>query len=485
MPVRDRHSLKGLLSDMQQPSDHTPRSRAIFFIGIGGIGMSALAQYCLYYGYTVGGYDHVRKPVSDRLETEGVQILYDDDPSLLPETFRAGQSDLTVVYTPAIHEDNRLRQYYREHGIEEIKRAELLGRITRLHQALCVAGSHGKTTTSSLLAHLLRQSHLGANAFVGGLMLNYDLENILLDESSDYVVVEADEFDRSFHRLTPYGAIVTATEADHLDIYGTEEAYVEAFRQFTELLPDDGILIAEEHAAIDPARLREGVQLYRYGSGPRCDYRYQHITYEGDRLFFDLQTPDGLIEHLELGTPIRINVLNATAAIALALHIGVTETELRPALASYRGIHRRFERTPIGQDGPIVIDDYAHHPGEVRRSLQSIMELYPGKRITLVFQPHLYSRTRDFMEDFGKALSLVDDVILLPIYPAREEPIPGITSQALLEYITSPESCIVSPNDLLEELDHHRFDILVMMGAGDIEFEVLKVIDHLREHRSH
>lgn len=460
--------------------DPKPSSRAIFFIGIGGIGMSALAEYFLYYGYTVGGYDHVRKPVSDRLEALGAEILYDDDPTLLPEPFRADQPGLTVVYTPAIHEDNGLRTYYRGHGVPQIKRAELLGQVTRRHKALCVAGSHGKTTTSSLLAHLMRRSHLGVNAFIGGLMLNYDSNNLLLDEESDYVVVEADEFDRSFHRLTPYAAIVTATEADHLDIYGTAAEYVAAFGIFVGLLRPGGFVIAEEEAEIHPESLPEGTRLYRYGASEQCDYYYDRVSYEGEHLFFDLHTPDGVLRHLELGTPIRINVLNATAAIAMALRVGLTEEEIRPALADYRGIHRRFERTRIGTDGPVVIDEYAHHPGEVRRSLLSIRELYPGKRITLVFQPHLYSRTKDFMEDFGKALSTVDDVILAPIYPAREEPIPGVTSEALLEQITSPHKRVVPLESLPEELEHHSFDVLVMMGAGDIEFEIPKVIDHLR-----
>lgn len=455
--------------------------KAIFFIGIGGIGMSALAEYFLYYGYTVGGYDHVRKPVSDRLEQLGAQILYDDDPEQLPEAFRADQEGLVVVYTPAIHEDNHLRAYYSAAGVKQIKRSELLGKVTRRHKALCVSGSHGKTTTSSLLAHLMRRSHLGVNAFVGGLMLNYDSQNLLLDEESDYVVVEADEFDRSFHRLSPFAAIVTATEADHLDIYGTPAEYVAAFRHFVSLVSPEGFVIAEEHAEVGCDALTDGTRLYRYGQTDRCDYYYSNVSYEGDRLFFDLHTPEGVLERLELGTPIRINVLNATAAVAMALLVGLTEEEIRPALADYRGIHRRFERTYITPEGPIVIDEYAHHPGEVKRSLLSIRELYPGKRLTLVFQPHLYSRTRDFMDDFGEALSTVDDVILSPIYPAREEPIPGVTSEALLERVTSPHKCVVPLEELPEELAKHPFDVLVMMGAGDIEFEIPHVIDHLRE----
>lgn len=464
----------------------TPEPReckSIFFIGIGGIGMSALAEYFLYYGYTVGGYDHVRKPVSDRLEKLGAEIIYDDDPELLPEPFRAEEEGLRVVYTPAIHEDNRLRAYYSAAGVRQIKRSELLGQVTRLHRALCVAGSHGKTTTSSLLAHLMRHSHLGVNAFIGGLMLNYDSQNLLLDESSDYVVVEADEFDRSFHRLSPYAAVVTATEADHLDIYGTPAEYVAAFREFVHLVSPEGFVIAEEHAEVGCDTLQEGTRLFRYGASDRCDYFYSEVRYEGDRLFFDLHTPEGVMKGLELGTPIRINVLNATAAVAMALLIGLTEEEIRPALADYRGIHRRFERTRIGSDGPIVIDEYAHHPGEVKRSLLSIRELYPGKRLTLVFQPHLYSRTRDFMEEFGEALSTVDDVILAPIYPAREEPIPGITSEALLEHVTSSRKCVTPLDRLPKELEKHSFDVLVMMGAGDIEFEIPQVIDHLREVR--
>ncbi len=452
-------------------------SKAIFFVGIGGIGMSALARYFLYYGYTVGGYDRTRTSNTIDLEEKGAHILYSDDPELLPSAFRA-PADFRVVYTPAIHEDNRIRSYFSAEGYTQVKRAEILGEITRRHRALCVAGTHGKTTTSTLLAHLLSTSHIGANAFLGGISLNYR-SNLLLDEACPYVVVEADEYDRSFHRLHPDHAIITATEPDHLDIYGTAEAYHEAFDHFVDLLPSGGTLFVHEDAVIRSHP--HGVLRYSYGQKETSDYRYSHLTYEGGELYFDWHYPGGVLQRLQIGTPIEVNVLNATAALALAQELGVTEAELRAGLATFRGARRRFERT-ILPDGRVVVDDYAHHPDEIRASLDSIHRLYPGHHITVVFQPHLYSRTRDFLEEFGASLSVTDDLLLLPIYPAREEPIPGVTSEAILPYLHATHKSVVAKADLIEELEkHHPFDILVMMGAGDIEFEIPKVIAHFSE----
>ncbi|MBR8703882.1 UDP-N-acetylmuramate--L-alanine ligase [Porphyromonas levii] len=451
-------------------------SKRYFFIGIGGIGMSAIARYFLAKGEQVGGYDRIRSKVSSGLEEAGAEILYEDTPELIPSAFQA-PNEVVVVYTPAIHMDNRIRQYYAQHGYEQIKRAVVLGEITRMQEALCVAGTHGKTTTSTLLAHLLEQSHIGTNAFLGGVSQNTG-SNLYLHEESPYVVIEADEYDRSFHQLTPTHTIITSTEPDHLDVYGTAEAYREAFQIFAEKTKDNGLILLNEEATLQP--LRPQLQLRTYGKSAECDYYYSNIHYEEDQLYFDWHYPGGCYSRLLIGTPIEINVLNATAALALAQHLGATEEELRTGLASFLGSRRRFERWLNEPNRPIMIDDYAHHPDEIRASLSSIRRLYPDKEIAVVFQPHLYSRTADFLREFASALSIVDNVIMIPIYPAREEPIPGVTSEAVLRYVTAPRKACVPKAELVDELKKHRFDILVMMGAGDIEYLLPEVRDYLQ-----
>ncbi|MBR8712184.1 UDP-N-acetylmuramate--L-alanine ligase [Porphyromonas levii] len=451
-------------------------SKRYFFIGIGGIGMSAIARYFLAKGEQVGGYDRIRSKVSSGLEEAGAEILYEDTPELIPSGFQA-PNEVVVVYTPAIHMDNRIRQYYAQHGYEQIKRAVVLGEITRMQEALCVAGTHGKTTTSTLLAHLLEQSHIGTNAFLGGVSQNTG-SNLYLHEESPYVVIEADEYDRSFHQLTPTHTIITSTEPDHLDVYGTAEAYREAFQIFAEKTKDNGLILLNEEATLQP--LRPQLQLRTYGKSAECDYYYSNIHYEEDQLYFDWHYPGGCYSRLLIGTPIEINVLNATAALALAQHLGATEEELRTGLASFLGSRRRFERWLNEPNHPIMIDDYAHHPDEIRASLSSIRRLYPDKEIAVVFQPHLYSRTADFLREFASALSIVDNVIMIPIYPAREEPIPGVTSEAVLRYVTAPRKACVPKAELVDELKKHRFDILVMMGAGDIEYLLPEVRDYLQ-----
>lgn len=447
-----------------------------FFIGIGGIGMSALARYFLSKGARVGGYDRTRSHIAEALEQEGATIIYHDDPTLIPHCFQAPHP-VKVIYTPAIHGDNHIRQYYQSHGYKEVKRAELLGEITRQQQALCVAGTHGKTTTSTLLAHLLEQSHIGTNAFLGGVSQNSG-SNLYLDEHSPYVVIEADEYDRSFHQLTPTHTIITSTEPDHLDIYGTAEAYREAFQIFAEKTKAGGLILLHEGAKLQ--HQPEGVELRRYGSSPECDYHFDQLTYRDGRLYFDWYYPGGCFRQLQIGTPIEINVLNATAALALAQHLGATEEEMRQGLATFLGSRRRFERWLDEPHHPVMIDDYAHHPDEIKASLTSIRRLYPDKEIAVVFQPHLFSRTADFLEEFAQALSVVDNVILIPIYPAREEPIPGVTSDAVALRVTSPLKASVSKEGLIAELKRHHFDVLVMMGAGDIEYLLPQVRDYLK-----
>lgn len=438
--------------------------------------MSAIARYFLAKGEQVGGYDRIRSKVSSGLEEAGAEILYEDTPELIPSAFQA-PNEVVVVYTPAIHMDNRIRQYYAQYGYEQIKRAVVLGEITRMQEALCVAGTHGKTTTSTLLAHLLEQSHIGTNAFLGGVSQNTG-SNLYLHEESPYVVIEADEYDRSFHQLTPTHTIITSTEPDHLDVYGTAEAYREAFQIFAEKTKDNGLILLNEEATLQP--LRPQLQLRTYGKSAECDYYYSNIHYEEDQLYFDWHYPGGCYSRLLIGTPIEINVLNATAALALAQHLGATEEELRTGLASFLGSRRRFERWLNEPNHPIMIDDYAHHPDEIRASLSSIRRLYPDKEIAVVFQPHLYSRTADFLREFASALSIVDNVIMIPIYPAREEPIPGVTSEAVLRYVTAPRKACVPKAELVDELKKHRFDILVMMGAGDIEYLLPEVRDYLQ-----
>lgn len=449
-----------------------------FFIGIGGIGMSALARYFLLSGHRVGGYDRVRTPITTALEELGGEIIYEDDPEKMADAFRENP-EVRVVFTPAIHEDNRLRQYFKAKGIPERKRSEVLGEISRMHKALCVAGTHGKTTTSTLLAHLLKSSHIGTNAFLGGLSLNFG-SNLLVDDKSPYVVVEADEYDRSFHRLSPFCSIITSNRPDHLDIYGTEEAFHEAFRLFAGLTSKEGRLLLQEEVRDLPAP--EGVLVETYGASEVCDYYYSRLRYEGGELFFDWHYDGGkgVFRDLQIGTPIEINVLNATAALALAYRLGCTEEELREGLKTFRGAHRRFERTKL-PGGRVVIDDYAHHPDEIRASLASIRDLYPEREITVVFQPHLFTRTRDFLEDFGRALSIADEVILIPIYPAREEPIPGVTSEAILPFVTSARKSVATKETLPAVLRGKKPEVLVMMGAGDIEFEVPKAIESLKD----
>lgn len=459
-------------------SNTVTKSSSIFFVGIGGIGMSAIARYFLYYGYRVGGYDRVRTPLTMKLEDLGADIIYEEDPTKIHDDFRAPHA-VQVVYTPAIHEDNHIRQYYTEHGYEQIKRAKILGQITAQHKALCVAGTHGKTTTSTFLAHLLHESHLGVNAFLGGVSLNYD-SNLLLDEKSPYVVVEADEYDRSFHQLHPDAAIITSTQPDHLDIYGTAEAFREAFEHFIGLTDKGGKVMIHADAVVDRSHLPGHLNVHTYGMREDADYHASDLRYEKGELYFDWHTPTRTLKGLHIGTPIEVNVLNATAALALAEEVGLTDEELRAGLSSFRGAHRRFERVLTESAHPILIDDYAHHPDEIRASLTSIHRLYPTLPITVVFQPHLYSRTQDFMAEFGRALSISDDIILLPIYPAREEPIPGVTSDALLPHITANRKTVTSKADLVDELKQHTFGVVVMMGAGDIEFEVPKVAEYLR-----
>ncbi len=450
----------------------------IYFVGAGGIGMAALERYFLARGCKVGGYDRTPSDLTQALESEGVAISYSDDPSLIPDDFR-DPSDTLVVYTPAVPECHAGLSWFRQNGFEVVKRAQVLGRVTRETTAICFAGTHGKTTTSSMAAHLLKVSGVGCNAFLGGVLRNYNT-NYLLDETSPYAVIEADEYDRSFHHLHPSVAVVTSTDPDHLDIYGTEEAYLESFARFTELIAPDGVLLMHTGLKMRP-RVADGVRVYTYG-GADGDFRASAINYSNGHITFDLVTPWSVIRHISLGVPVEVNIDNAVAAcsaILLTDNTSVSPDHIREAMGSFLGAKRRFEFY-IREPRRAVIDDYAHHPDELRASIQSVRKLYPNRRLTVAFQPHLYSRTRDFAPEFAEALSGADEVLLLPIYPAREEPIEGVTSEIILDRVTLPVKHMVARADLAEVLDRMKPEILLTVGAGDINLLLPEIVERLR-----
>lgn len=445
--------------------------KQVYFIGIGGIGMSNLARYYNAKGRAVAGYDRTPSVVTDALEKEGIRVHFTDDAELIPEAFRDAATTL-VVRTPAVPLEHSELQYFQQHGFKVLKRAELLGEISKDERALCVSGTHGKTTTSTLLAHLLRSSGVDCNAFLGGISKNYDT-NLLLSDKSDLAVIEADEYDRSFHHLHPYMAIVTAVDADHLDIYGTHEAYIESFAHFTELIQKGGALVMKQGLALKP-RLQEGVACYTYAASTTClnaseaDFYSDNVEVRDGRIFLDFHYPTGTVKALELGVPMMIHVENATAAMAIAHLNGVSDEALREGLGSFQGNWRRFDYQ-VRRDDFVYIDDYAHHPDELRASITSIKSLYPGKKVTGVFQPHLYTRTRDFADDFAAALSLLDEVILLDIYPAREMPIQGVTSKLIFDKLTVKEKSMATLDNVVDILKSKNLQVLVTLGAGNID----------------
>ena len=439
---------------------------SLYFVGAGGIGMAALERYFLAQGKRVAGYDRTPSDLTRALEQEGVHIDFDEDPALIPDYCRDPQRTL-VVYTPAVPDAHRGLSYFRSSGFEVVKRAALLGVVTAHSKGLCFAGTHGKTTTSSMAAHILHSSGIGCNAFLGGVLRNYD-SNFLLSSSSPYSVIEADEFDRSFHHLRPHIAVVTSTDPDHLDIYGTAENYLESFAHFTELIQPGGALIVHTGLALQP-RVGQDVTIYTYGRD-EGDFHAANVRKGDGEIAFDLVTPWETIQDISLGVPVEINIQNAIAAMAACRLIEVPHDAMRQAMASFMGPKRRFEfwlKEP-GKQGRVMIDDYAHHPDELRASITSVRDLYPGRRLTVIFQPHLYTRTRDFASGFAAALSLADEVIMLPIYPARELPIPGVTSEMVLQQVTSTKKCIYSKENLINSIHLSNFDVLLTAGAGDI-----------------
>ncbi|MFI3239401.1 MAG: UDP-N-acetylmuramate--L-alanine ligase [Bacteroidales bacterium] len=442
------------------------RYNSIYFVGAGGIGMAALVRYYLQNGYRVAGYDKTRTPLTDSLVEEGAVISFSDEIAEIPDYCKDKDTTL-VVFTPAVPATHKGLTYFRENGFKVLKRAQLLGLITKQSKGICFAGTHGKTTTSSIAAHLMHQSEIGCNAFLGGILRNYD-SNLLLSNSSPYTVIEADEYDRSFHSLSPYIAVITSTDADHLDIYGTEEAYLESFIHFTSLIQSEGALIMHTNCKITP-KLADGVKLYSY-SRDKGDFHAENVRYIDGDIIFDFVYPNGVIKDITLGVPVDINIENSVAAMAATILLGVDVNAMRSAVKSYMGAKRRFEfwLKESGENGRVVIDDYAHHPDEIKASISSLKALYPNRKLLTVFQPHLFSRTRDFAPEFATALSLSDEVLLLEIYPARELPMEGITSEIILKDIICDSKEICSKNDLINTLKKYNFDILLTLGAGDI-----------------
>ena len=438
--------------------------KSVYFIGAGGIGMSAIARYFLHKGIFVAGYDKTPSALTSKLEEEGMAIHFTDDPSLIPDECRDAKSTL-VVYTPAIPADHREMAYFRQGGFEIQKRAQVLGTLTRTHKGLCVAGTHGKTTTSSMCAHIMHQSSNDCNAFLGGITKNYGTNYILSD--SDYVVIEADEYDRSFHWLRPWITVITATDPDHLDIYGTKEAYLESFRHYTTLIQPGGALIIHRGLEMQP-QVGSDVRTFDY-SRDEGDFHAENIVIDNGEITFDFVSPTGRVDNVSLGQPVPINIENAVAAMAMAQLSGCTDNELRNGMATYSGVDRRFD-FKLKDDRHVVLSDYAHHPMEIYQSAKSIRELYRNRKVTAMFQPHLYSRTRDFYKDFANSLSLLDEVVLCDIYPAREEPIPGVTSQLIYDNLRPGiERAMIRKDDVLDYVRNRDFDVLLVLGAGDLD----------------
>ena len=451
--------------------------KSVYFIGAGGIGMSALVRYFLSKGKNVGGYDRTPSELTLKLIEEGAAIGYDDSPESIPTAFLQPESTL-IVYTAAMPEDHILLQYFRHHGFTVYKRAQVLGMLTRSSKGLCAAGTHGKTTTSTMTAHLLHQSQVGCDAFLGGISKNYGT-NLLLSDHSDYVVIEADEFDRSFHWLTPYATVITSTDADHLDIYGTEEAYLESFSHYTSLILPGGALIMREGIRLQP-RLQEGVRLYTY-STQSGDFHAENIRIGSGEIIFDYVSPLGDIRDVQLGVPVAINIENGIAAMALAQLSGVSNEEIKSAMATFSGIERRFD-FKLKTDRVVYLSDYAHHPEEIRQSILSMRALYADKKLTAVFQPHLYTRTRDFYREFADSLSLLDEVILTDIYPARELPIEGVSSQLIFDCLRPDmQKTLCRKEEVVNILANKQIEVLITLGAGDIENDAPRICEILKE----
>jgi UDP-N-acetylmuramate--alanine ligase len=467
-----------------------------YFLGIGGIGMSAIARYFKQRGDTVSGYDRTESELTRQLVAEGIPVHYADDPSQIPDAV-----DL-VVYTPAVPQQTAEFQYLLQKGVPMQKRSQVLGELTRGKKCLAVAGTHGKTSTSSLVAHILHHTPMGCSAFLGGIAKNFG-SNIVVDNKSEYVVVEADEYDRSFLQLHPYCSVITATDADHLDIYGTHENLLAAFDQFASQTDPDGYLIVKqglpllneegETSDAEDHEHHHNTQTHKHSSnqtihtytahGIEADYYPWNVRNYNGNIYFDLRTPKGVIYDLELPNSSLYNVENAVAAAAMVMSLGVDEHQLRYGFKTYEGVRRRFDYRIKTRD-LVMIDDYAHHPQEIAACLESIRYLYPGKRVVGIFQPHLYSRTRDFADQFAEVLSTLDELIMLPIYPAREKPILGVTSSMVLRKIDTLSKYLCTPDQAIELVPALCPDVVVTMGAGDIDRLVPRLEQTLKENEN-
>jgi UDP-N-acetylmuramate--alanine ligase len=437
--------------------------------------MSAIARYFISRGLVVGGYDRTPTELTRRLEKEGVLMHYEENIDEIPHACMNPESCL-VVYTPAIPESHKELTYFREHGFEVQKRAQVLGTLTREMKGLCVAGTHGKTTTSTMCAHILHQSHLDCNAFLGGIAKNYGTNYIF--SQSEYVVIEADEYDRSFHWLHPYMTVITATDPDHLDIYGTKEAYLESFRHYTELIQPEGALIIHRGLEMKES-LQPGVRRYDY-SLSEGDFHAENIRMENGGITFDFISPIENVRNVELGQPVPINIENGIAAMAMAQLAGCTPQELRVGMVNFSGVDRRFD-FKIKTSQLVFLSDYAHHPQEIYQSARSMRELYRDRHITAIFQPHLYSRTRDFYPEFASALSQLDEVIITDIYPAREEPIEGVTSKLIYDRLApNVEKQLITKDDVIPLVKSRSFDVLIVLGAGDLDEMVPQIANILK-----
>ena len=453
----------------------------LYFVGIGGIGMSALALYFAKGGYTVAGYDRSESRISLSLVENGCEVTYKDEISGLPDLFKdkSGRNKVIIVYTPAIPVENKILTFFRSNGYLIYKRSEILGEISLNTDTLAVAGTHGKTTVSTMIAHLLKQSHIDCSAFLGGISKNYD-SNLLLGDSR-FTVMEADEFDRSFHRLRPLIAVVTSLDADHLDIYGDQVTMIEAYNEFCAKIRHGGDLIVNSRIRKDII-VPEGVTCFSYGLDNDADYRSYGIKHCKEYYSFNFKSPSLTIEDLHFAFPGIINIENFTAAIAVALMCGVTEPEIRKAVLLFQGVRRRFD-IRINEPGLAFVDDYAHHPEEIRACITCVKEYFAGRKVTGIFQPHLFSRTRDHADGFAKILDELDEVILLPIYPAREKPIEGVTSELIFNKMKSVKKRLLAKSDLPGALDSKTIDVLLTIGAGDIDALVRPIEEKLREER--
>ena len=450
--------------------------KSVYFVGAGGIGMSAIARYFIRKGLVVAGYDKTPSDLTHQLEKEGMLIHYEENVDEIPHACRDPKSCL-VIYTPAIPKEHKELVFFNEGGFTVEKRAQVLGTLTRTHKGLCVAGTHGKTSTSTMCAHIMHQSHIDCNAFLGGISKNYGT-NYILSDHSDYVVIEADEFDRSFHWLRPWMTVITSTDPDHLDIYGTKEAYLESFRHYTTLIQPGGALIIHKDLEMK-ADVQPGVKVYEY-SRDEGDFHAENIVIDNGEITFDFVSPIETVKGIELGQPVPINIDNSIAAMAMAQLNGCTAEELRYGMKTYHGVVRRFD-FKIKNKKHVFLSDYAHHPKEIYQSAKSLRELYKDRKITAIFQPHLYTRTRDFYKDFADALSQLDEVILCDIYPAREQPIPGVTSKLIYDNLKpGVEKSLISKDDVLDLVKKRDFDVLVVLGAGDLDNlcpQITKIIE--------